>query len=85
MKNTSATDELRRLKLLLDNYEELLTDNIDDDAYVARGNGFCDSKYSDGFIEGQIAAIRRRVAELESQSAVAASPNIKQQSIEPTI
>jgi hypothetical protein len=40
--------------------------SLEDDEYVARGNGFCDRKYSDDFIEGQIAKYRARVAELES-------------------
>ncbi len=49
----------------LDNYLELYG-SLEDDEYVARGNGFCDRKFSDDFIEGQIAKYRARVAELES-------------------
>ncbi|MBO4588054.1 MAG: hypothetical protein J5711_04030 [Bacteroidales bacterium] len=60
-------EELRRLKQLLANYEELLTDCMDDSSYVARGNGFCDNKYSDDFIEGRIADIKQRIAELEKK------------------
>lgn len=48
----------------LENYIEVL-DSLDDDEYVARGNGFCDRKYSDDFIEGQIAKYRQRVSDLE--------------------
>lgn len=48
----------------LENYIEVL-DSLDDDEYVARGNGFCDRKYSDDFIEGQIAKYRQRVNDLE--------------------
>lgn len=53
--------ELQRLKQLLANYEELLTDCMDDSSYVARGNGFCDSKYSDDFIEGRIEEIKKEI------------------------
>ncbi len=59
--------ELERQKSLLRNYEELLVDQEDDSAYVARGNGFCDAKYSEDFLDGQIAAIKRRIAVLESK------------------
>ena len=59
-------DELESLKLQLRNYEDLLTDCMDDASYVARGNGFCDAKYSDDFIEGRIAELRQRIAAIES-------------------
>ena len=52
-------------KLLL-NYQELEVDIEDDAAYVARGNGFCDAKYSEDFIEGQIDSITKRIEQLES-------------------
>ena len=58
-------NELERLRKLLANYEELATDMADDDSYVARGNGFCDTKYSEDFIESQIAHLRQQIAELE--------------------
>lgn len=48
----------------LENYIEVF-DSLDDDEYVARGNGFCDRKYSDDFIEGQIAKYQQRVNDLE--------------------
>lgn len=57
--------ELENLKKLLANYEELLVDMVDDDAYIARGNGFCDAKYSDDFLEGRIAEIKEKIAQLE--------------------
>ena len=38
---------------------------MEDDKYVARGNGFCDRKFSEDFLEGQIAKYRTRVKELE--------------------
>ncbi len=61
---TNGTD-LLRLKKKLEALEELLVDQADDEAYVARGNGFCDSKYSPEFLEEQIALIQRRIKELE--------------------
>lgn len=61
-------DDLRRLlaenQQHLDNYEEVYC-SLDDDDYVARGNGFCDRKYSDDFIEGQIEKYAQRVKEIE--------------------
>lgn len=62
-------DELEQLKSQLRNYEELLTDCMDDASYVARGNGFCDAKYSDAFIEGRIDDLRRRIKQLENPNA----------------
>lgn len=60
--------ELRRLLTLnkgyVANYLEL-EDCMDDAAFVARGNGFCDSKYSADFLEGQLAFFQQRVADLE--------------------
>lgn len=58
-------NELHRLRKLLANYEELMTDCVDDGSYVARGNGFCDAKYSEDFIEGRIADIKQRIEQLE--------------------
>ncbi len=50
-------DDLKKLlaenRQYLANYEDVLG-SLDDDDYVARGNGFCDRKYSDDFVEGQI-------------------------------
>ena len=61
-------DDLRRLlaenQQYLENYEEVFS-SLDDDDYVARGNGFCDRKYSDDFIEGQIEKYAQRVKEIE--------------------
>ena len=57
--------EIEQQKLLL-NYQELEVDIEDDAAYVARGNGFCDAKYSEDFIEGQIDSITKRIEQLES-------------------
>ena len=57
--------ELEQQRTLLLSYQELYADMGDDAAYVARGNGFCDNKYSDNFLEQQIAAIEVRIDELE--------------------
>ena len=46
-----------------DNYEEVFS-SLEDDDYVARGNGFCDRKYSDDFIEGQLEKYEQRVKEI---------------------
>lgn len=56
--------ELEQLQTLLNNYEELLLDNGEEASYVARGNGFCDAKYSEDFLEGQIATIKQQIATL---------------------
>ena len=61
--------ELEEARRLLASYQDLLVDQVDDDAFMARGNGFCDRKYSDDFIEMQIAQLTARVAQLEAQSA----------------
>ena len=63
----ALTNELTRLKRMLANYEELSTDMVDDDSYGARGNGFCDTKYSEDFIESQIAQLLQQITELEKQ------------------
>ncbi len=52
----------KELQQLLDNYLDLYGE-LDTDAFVARGNGFCDAKYSDDFIEGQIAKIEEKLTE----------------------
>jgi hypothetical protein len=54
---------LKQNELYLQNYLEL-ADEIDDPSYVARGNGFCETKYSEGFIESQIAKYRQRVQDI---------------------
>jgi hypothetical protein len=57
--------QLKEAQRLLASYQDLAVDQEDDDAFVARGNGFCDRKYSDDFIEMQIAQLTARVAELK--------------------
>lgn len=58
--NPSKEELLKRLHDL----EDLLTDQADDEAYVARGNGFCDSKYSPEFLEEQIENLKKEIAEI---------------------
>ena len=61
-------NDLRRLlaenQQYVENYEDVLG-SLYDDEYVARGNGFCDRKYSDDFIEGQMEKYAQRVKEIE--------------------
>lgn len=57
-------DILKQNKQYLSNYEELAED-MDDPSFIARGNGFCDTKFSEDFIEHQILKYRQRIADLE--------------------
>ena len=61
-------DDLRQLlaenQQYLENYEDVFS-FLEDDDYIARGNGFCDRKYSDDFIEGQIAKYEEKVKEIK--------------------
>ena len=57
---------LKQLDDAIAGYEELLCD-IDDPEYVARGNGFCDSKYSEDFIVGQIEKLKKEKHELQNK------------------
>ena len=66
MKET-LEEQLDKARRLLSSYQELAIDQEDDDAFVARGNGFCDRKYSEDFIEMQIAQLTARVADLEKE------------------
>lgn len=66
MNKEELNKEITRLKVLLANYEELDCD-MENPEYVARGNGFCDAKYSEDFIEGQISQIKDKIQKLENQ------------------
>ena len=46
--------KLAEIQQLINSYQEVESD-LDSPEYVARGNGFCDAKYSEDFIEGRIA------------------------------
>lgn len=59
--------QLEEARRLLASYQDLAVDQADDDSFVARGNGFCDRKYSDDFIEMQVAQLTARVAQLEKE------------------
>lgn len=61
-------EQLDEAQRLLDAYLDLAADQEDDDSLVARGNGFCNRKYSDDFLQMQIAQLTARVAHLKSQS-----------------
>ena len=64
---TPLEQQLAEAQHLLASYQDLAVDQEDDDAFVARGNGFCDRKYSDDFIEMQVAQITARIADLKSK------------------
>lgn len=55
---------LEQNRLYLQNYLEVF-DDLDDPSYVARGNGFCDAKYSEDFIESQMAKYQQRIKDVE--------------------
>ena len=59
--------ELAETLRLLDSYQDLTVDQEEDDAFVARGNGFCDRKYSDDFLQMQIAQLTARAADLRQK------------------
>lgn len=54
---------LEKNESLLQNYMELES-CLEDSDYVARGNGFCDAKYSEDFVEMQQAKYRQRVQDV---------------------
>ena len=56
---------LHAIEQSIANYEELGSD-LGAPEYVARGNGFCDSKYSEDFIEGQLEKLRQERDQLEA-------------------
>ena len=60
--------DLEEARRLLASYQDLAVDQEDDDTFVARGNGFCDRKYSDDFIQMRIAQLTARVADLEKRN-----------------
>lgn len=60
-------EQLEETLRLLNSYQDLSVDQEDDDAFVARGNGFCDRKYSDDFLQMQIAQLTARAAEIKEK------------------
>ena len=65
---TDIEQELEEAQRLLASYMDLAVDQEDDDAFVARGNGFCDRKYSDDFLQMRIAQLTARVADLKHKT-----------------
>lgn len=65
---THNEKKIQELEKLLQNYEELASDIDCDDTFVARGNGFCDTKYSQDFIDGQIQKIKQQINDLSQKS-----------------
>ena len=63
----SPEEELAEVQRLLASYQELAAEQEDDDTFIARGNGFCDRKYSDDFLQMRIAQLTARVAEIKHQ------------------
>lgn len=59
--------QLEAARKLLESYVDLATEQDDDDSYVARGNGFCDRKFSQEFIDLQVAQLTARVADLKKK------------------
>lgn len=55
--------KLAQIEHAIANYEELGSD-LDNPEYVARGNGFCDSKYSEDFIESQLGKLKTERIEI---------------------
>ncbi len=59
------------LNLLLQQNEEYLqnyrdvSESLEDPDYIARGNGFCDAKYSTDFIDGQIQKYTNRIKDIK--------------------
>ena len=65
--NTTLEQQLEEAQRLLNSYLDLAVDQEDDDAFVASGNGFCDRKYSDDFLQMQVAQLTARIAQLEQE------------------
>ncbi|MBO4739186.1 MAG: hypothetical protein J5606_06450 [Bacteroidales bacterium] len=57
--------KLAEIKQLINNYQEIESD-LDSDAYMARGNGFCETKYSEDFIDSRIDDLSRKAEQLET-------------------
>lgn len=60
-------EQLEETLRLLDSYQDLSVDQEDDDAFVARGNGFCDRKYSEDFLQMRIAQLTARAADIRKK------------------
>lgn len=69
MTKKEILDKIEQLDKAIKNYEELDCD-MENPEYVARGNGFCDSKYSETFISSQLEKLRQEKAELEDKMKI---------------
>ncbi|MBO4740443.1 MAG: hypothetical protein J5605_02240 [Bacteroidales bacterium] len=56
--------KLSEIKQLINNYQEVVCD-LDSDAYMARGNGFCETKYSESFLDNRIEALTHKALQIE--------------------
>jgi hypothetical protein len=63
----SLEEELEETLRLLDSYQDLSVDQEEDEAFVARGNGFCDRKYSDDFLQMRISQLTARAADIRKK------------------
>ena len=70
MELNELISRLKAVEQAIANYEELDSD-MESPEYVARGNGFCDSKYSEAFINSQLEKLRKEKAELEELRKIA--------------
>lgn len=66
---SAEPEELREIakqyQAYIQNYRDVEV-SLDDPSYVARGNGFCDAKYSEDFLDGQIHKYEQRIRDLEN-------------------
>lgn len=56
--------KLADVEQLIANYQEVASD-LYSDAYMARGNGFCDTKYSEDFLDARLADLQSKADQLE--------------------
>lgn len=61
---TTLEQLLKNNREFLQNYLDI-ADDLEDPSFIARGNGFCDTKYSEDFIDKQIDKYRQRIADIE--------------------
>ena len=67
---------LSKNEALLQNYQEVES-CLEDDDYVARGNGFCDAKFSEDFVDMQQRKYRQRVADVQRWMAEEALERVR--------
>ena len=65
MTDEEKRKKIEQLKTAIANYEELDSDT-ENPEYIARGNGFCDSKYSEDFINSQLEKLKEELKRLEN-------------------